>query len=163
MPSMFELVVCISSTALFDCSESHEIWKKDGLAAYIKYQREHANAPLKNGVGFRLVQSLLELNKVINKSLVDVVLVSRNDAETGQHIMQTLNSYELPITRMSFTCGTDVTKYLPAWNCDLFLSTDEEQVKKVLYGTTPDLFEGIAAGLVYTTMHEPVPVQPNSM
>jgi hypothetical protein len=64
---------------------------------------------------------------------------------------------------MSFTCGTDVTQYLPAWKCDLFLSTEEEQVRKVLAGATPNSFEGVAAGLVYYTIPETVPVQPNSM
>ncbi|CAF4003458.1 unnamed protein product [Rotaria sp. Silwood1] len=61
---------------------------------------------------------------------------------------------------MSFTCGTDVTKYLHAWKCDLFLSTEENQVKRVLAGVTSDPLEGIAAGLVYNMISEPVPVQP---
>jgi hypothetical protein len=64
---------------------------------------------------------------------------------------------------MSFTSSTDVTKYLPAWKCDLFLSTKEEQVRKVLDGATLGIFEGIAARLIYNVVPEPVPVQPNSM
>ncbi len=163
MEPSFELVVCIASTALFDCSESHEIWIRDGLEAYKKHQREHINAALKPSVGFPQVQSLLELNKVVDKPLIDVVLVSRNTAESGQRIIQSISDHQLPITRMSFTCGTDVTQYLPAWKCDLFLSTEEEQVRKVLAGATPNSFEGIAAGLVYYTIPETVPVQPNSM
>jgi 5'-nucleotidase len=163
MQPSFKLVVCISSTALFDCSESHEIWKRDGLEAYEKHQSDHVNVPLKPGVGFPLVRSLLELNKVVNEPLVDVVLVSRNSHKAGQRIRRCIKCHNLSITRMSFTCSTDVTKYLPAWKGDLFLSTEEEQVRKVLASTTPGQFEGIAAGLVYHVMPEAVPVQPNSM
>jgi 5'-nucleotidase len=163
MQPSFELVVCIASTALFDCSESHEIWQRDGIEAYKRHQCENINVAVKPGVGFPLVQSLLELNKVVNKPLIDVVLVSRNDAESAQRIIQSINYHQLSITRMSFTCGMDVTKYLPAWKCDLFLSTGKKQVENVLAGATPDLFKGIAAGLVYHTIPETIPVQSNSM
>jgi 5'-nucleotidase len=162
MHPSFELVVCIASTALFDCRESHEIWIREGSKPYRKHQQEHVNVPFKPGVGFPLVQSLLELNKVADIPLVDVVLISRNDTESAERIIHSINYYGLPITRMSFTWSTDVTRYLTPWKCDLFLSTEEGQVRKVLEGATPDLFEGIAAGLVYNIIPEPVPVQPNS-
>jgi 5'-nucleotidase len=160
MESSFKLVICISSTALFDCSESHEIWKRDGLEAYKRYQCEHADIPLKPGVGFSLVQSLLELNKVTDRPVVDIVLVSRNDVDSGQRIIDSITYYKLLINQMSFTGGTNVTKYLRAWKCDLFLSTEENQVKEVLAGVNSDPCEGIAAGLVYNMIPEPLPVQP---
>ncbi|CAF1333626.1 unnamed protein product [Adineta steineri] len=160
MESSSKLVMCISSTALFDCNESHTIWKRDGLEAYIKHQREHIGIPLKPGVGFPLVRSLLELNKVVDQPVVEIVLVSRNDTESGQRIRESINNYKLAIKKMAFTGGTDVTNYLPAWKCDLFLSTEEEQVRKVLSGITSDPFEGIAAGLIYNLTPELLPVQP---
>ena len=156
-----KLVVCISSTALFNCTESHEIWKKQGLDAYKHYQRDQINVPLRFGVGYRLIESLLKLNKIVNKPLIDVVLVSRNDAATGQRIMNSIEQCNLDITCMSFTSGTDVTNYLSAWKCDLFLSTEEEQVKKVLASATSDRSDGIAAGLVYDPTPEAIPTQPD--
>ncbi|CAF1482956.1 unnamed protein product [Adineta ricciae] len=160
MQSSFELVVCIASTALFDCSKSHRIWKCDGLDAYKKYQREHADQPLKPGVGFPLVQSLLQLNKVVDKPIVDIVLISRNDAVSGLRIINSIEFYKLSIERMSFTCGEEVTKYLSCWNCDLFLTTEEEQVRNVLAGGHPHSLQGIAAGLVCNIISESIPVQP---
>jgi 5'-nucleotidase len=161
MPPSFELVVCITSTALFDCSESHEIWKHQGVEAYKIHQRAQVKVPLKPGVGFPLVQSLLALNEVASKHLVEVVLVSRNDSETGERVRYSIDHYKLRITRMSFTCGTDVTYYLAAWKCDLFLSTEEEQVRKVLSGS--GVFDGMAAGLVCNIMPELASIQPNLM
>ncbi|UJR12271.1 hypothetical protein I4U23_016448 [Adineta vaga] len=160
MQSSFELVICIASTALFDCTKSHQIWKSDGLEAFKQYQRENVNKPLKPGVGFPLVQSLLQLNKVLEKPIIDIVLVSRNDAESGQRIINSIHYYKLSIDRMSFTCGEEVTKYLSSWKCDLFLTTEEEQVRRALAGGSSHLCQGIAAGLVYHIIPESVPVQP---
>jgi 5'-nucleotidase len=156
MSSSFELVVCITSTALFDCSESHNIWVQKGLKAYQKHQRKQASIPLKPGVAFPLVQSLLELNKVTGKQLVEVVLVSRNDSISGERVRNSITHHKLLITRMSFTGGTDVTRYLVAWNCNLFLTTEEAQVRTVLSGTAPTSFKGIAAALVYNIMTEAI-------
>lgn len=116
------------------------------MERYKAHQRQREKVPLKPGVGFPLVQSLLALNEIAGKHLVEVVLVSRNSSEAGERVRFSIEHYKLHITRMSFTCGTDVTQYLPAWKCDLFLSTEEEQVRQVLLGTDP--FDGIAAGLV---------------
>lgn len=161
MAPSFELVVCITSTALFDCSESHGIWKREGIEAYKAHQRDHVKVPLKPGVAFPLVQSLLALNSVAGKDLVEVVLVSRNDSEAGERVRYSINHYQLRITRMSFTCGTDVTYYLPAWKCDLFLSTEEKQVRTVLSGS--DVFDGIAAGLICNIISETEPTQSQFM
>ena len=149
MSISFDLVVCITSTALFDCSESHNIWKNEGLEAYKAHQRERVDVPLPPGVGFRLVQALMKLNQCSpKKQLVDVILMSRNDSESGERLRYSLKYYQLGITRMSFTSGTDVTIYLPGYRCDLFLTTETEQVAKVLSSASLATFKGIAAGLV---------------
>ena len=150
----FELVICVTSSALFDCSESGRIWERDGLDAYKEHQRTQMMVPLKPGVGFPLVRSLLALNTAANKHLVEVVLVSRKDSDSGERVRQSINYYKLPITRMSFTGGTDVTRYLAAWQCDLFLSAEEEQVRTVLSSTIPEAFAGIAAALVCNIVHD---------
>ena len=156
MPPSFELVVCITSTALFDCRESNNIWKTQGLEAYKAHQKASAQEPLKPGVGFHLVRSLLKLNDICGKELVDVVLISRNDGESSERVRNSIDHYKIPITRMSFTSGEDVTRYLPAWKCDLFLSTEEDQVRIVLSAGNSSLFENIAAGLVCHISNVPI-------
>ncbi len=122
MQPSFELVVCIASIALFDCRESHEIWAREGCESYKKHQHEHVNVPLKPGVGFPLVQSLLELNKVVDKPLVDVVLVSRNDTESEKvsdnpsiiiiFLLHTCHSPPVLMSPNTFQLGS-VTFFLP--------------------------------------------------
>ncbi|CAF1135213.1 unnamed protein product [Rotaria sordida] len=148
VPPIFELVVCITSSALFDCTELREIWKRDGFEIFKEHQRANLMVPLQPGAGYSLVRSLLALNEVAKNQLVEVVLISRKDSDSGERIRQSIYYYKLPITRMSFTGGTDVTKYLSAWKCDLFLTADEDQVRTVLSGTSSEAFTGIAAALV---------------
>ena len=54
MQTDFELVVCITSSALFDCTESRAIWKHDGFEAYKEYQRANLTVPLQPVLVFRL-------------------------------------------------------------------------------------------------------------
>ena len=56
------LKIGISSRALFDLVESHEIFKKNGIEEYSNYQKKNENKPLEKGVAFDLVEKLLKMN-----------------------------------------------------------------------------------------------------
>ena len=88
------LVVAISSRALFDLEEGHQIYEREGIDAYCEYQIERENDTLKRGVAFTLVQKLLALNdKNEAKTHVEVVLISRNSADTGLRIFNSIAHY----------------------------------------------------------------------
>ena len=94
------LVVAISSRALFDLRESHAVFEKFGLAEYAGYQVERENEFLPPGVAFPLVRKLLALNEDgINHPGVEVILLSRNSADTGLRIFNTIEHYGLNRTR----------------------------------------------------------------
>jgi len=65
------LKIGISSRALFDLGESHEIFKKEGIEEYSNYQKKNENKPLDKGVAFNLVEKLLQMNNKKEK-LVEV-------------------------------------------------------------------------------------------
>ncbi|HEX7816426.1 5'-nucleotidase, partial [Dyella sp.] len=94
------LVVAISSRALFDLGNSHELFERDGLDAYRAFQIEHENDILPPGVAFPLVQKLLGLNKLAGKlPPVEVILLSRNSGDTGLRIFNAIQHYGLEISR----------------------------------------------------------------
>ena len=78
-----KLVLAISSRALFDLSESHQIYESEGVEAYRRYQIEHEDEVLMPGDAFPLVEKLLGLNTRLSEQRVEVILVSRNSADTG--------------------------------------------------------------------------------
>lgn len=65
MPYQLEsrLVVGVSARALFDMTRENEIFEKQGLEAYCRYQAEHEQDILKPGPGFGLIKALLKLNE----------------------------------------------------------------------------------------------------
>jgi 5'-nucleotidase len=125
------LVVAISSRALFDLSESHAIYEREGVEVYQAHQVEREGEILKPGVAFDLVRKLLRLN-VADKPYVEIVLLSRNSADTGLRVFNSIQHYGLSITRAVFTSGSDTSRYVSALGSHLFLSADANDVKHAL-------------------------------
>ncbi len=126
------LVVAISSRALFDLEESHSIYESKGVEAYQNYQINHENDPLKPGSAFHLVHKLLNINQGQVHPLVEVILLSRNSADTGLRVFNSIKHYDLNITRAVFTSGQTPYLYVPAFGAHLFLSADPRDVRQAL-------------------------------
>jgi 5'-nucleotidase len=128
-----KLVVAISSRALFDLEESHRVFEREGVDAYCRYQIAHEDEVLKPGVAFPLVQKLLRLNAIgAARERVEVVLISRNSADTGLRVFNSIQHYGLGITRAAFTGGESPYRYVEPFNAHLFLSADPSDVRNAL-------------------------------
>lgn len=127
-----KLVLAISSRALFDLSESHRIYESDGVEAYRQYQIEHEEEILVQGDAFPLVEKLLSLNRQLGQPRVEVILVSRNSADTGLRVFNSIQHYGLGISRAAFVGGRSPYPYLSAFGSHLFLSTHAEDVRSAL-------------------------------
>lgn len=137
-----KLVVGISSRALFSLEHENEIYEKLGLHEYAKYQLEHEDENLKMGTAFPLIKGLLALNKKFEEPIVEVIVMSRNSPETGLRVFNSIDSYDLDIKRAAFTGGEEISRYLSAFNVDLFLSKNEDDVQQAIN-------KGFAAALIY--------------
>jgi len=136
------LVVAISSRALFNLDDSHAVFESKGLEAYAKYQISRENEDLEPGEAFQLVKKLLALNAdETNHQGVEVILVSRNSADTGLRIFNSIEHHGLDIERAVFTNGESRFEYMKAIGTDLFLSGHAEDVRKALV-------EGFAAAMI---------------
>ncbi len=127
-----ELIIAISSRTLFDLEESHARFEREGVEAYSAYQMDHENDLLDPGVAFPLVRKLLRLNKVREAPLVEVILLSRNSADTGLRIFNSIEHHQLGITRAAFTNGESPWRYIAPFGAGLFLSADAEDVAAAL-------------------------------
>jgi 5'-nucleotidase len=135
MPFQIEnkLVIGVASSALFDLSESHQVYLERGPDEYRQYQEQHIDALLPKGVAFPFIRRFLNINKCFPRQApVEVVLFSRNSPETGLRVMRSIAQYGLDISRAAFTTGKSPYSYLPAFNASLFLSANEEDVKKAI-------------------------------
>ena len=128
-----KLVIGVASSALFDLSESHQVYLEEGPDAYRGYQERHLDVILGKGVAFPFIRRFLNINKCFpRQSPVEVVLFSRNSPETGLRVMRSIAHYGLDISRAAFMNGKSPYAYLPAFNASLFLSANEEDVKSAI-------------------------------
>lgn len=143
MPETLEdkLVVGISSRALFDLAEANAVFEQQGLSAYREFQRRHEHDLLEPGTAFPLVKGLLGVNRRAGEQLVEVIILSRNDADTAMRVLRSVEAYGLAITRGVFRGGRDPWPMLPALGCDVFLSAEPSQVLKARE-------QGVAAALI---------------
>ncbi|MEU4086813.1 5'-nucleotidase [Streptomyces aureus] len=127
------LVVGIASSALFDLAEADAVFRDQGEEAYRAYQEEHLDDTLDKGVAFPFVRRLLSLNDLSPEDpLVEVIILSRNDPDTGLRVMRSIQSHDLPISRAVFMQGRSPHRFMPALNMSLFLSADEGDVREAV-------------------------------
>lgn len=125
-----KLVIGISSRALFDLAEANRVYEREGLSAYRDYQHQHEDDVLAPGTAFPLVKGLLAVNERADAALVEVIIFSRNDAESAMRVFRSIDAHGLAISRGVFRGGRDPFPFLPALSCDVFLSAEPSQVLK---------------------------------
>ncbi len=135
-----QLVVAISSRALFDFEEENRVFEA-GLAdpaaadakpdrTYMKLQLDRLDTPAKPGVAFSLVRKLLAFNTEVKR--VEVVMLSRNDPVSGLRVFRSASASALPLERGVFTKGRAPYHYLRALQANLFLSANPDDVRAAL-------------------------------
>jgi len=138
-----QLVVAISSRALFDFEEENELFDKNDDGPYIELQLSRLTQLAKPGTAFRLVKKLLGFNADGVKR-VEVVILSRNDPVSGLRVLRSVEGSALAIERAVFTRGREPWGYLRPLNANLFLSANPEDVRLALNERFP-------AAVVYTS------------
>lgn len=143
-----KLVVGISSRALFDLEKENKIFEEDGLKAYSEYQIEHENDPLPPGTAFPLIKALQQLN-TDEKYLTEIIVMSKNSADTSLRVFNSIEHYGLNISRAALVSGAPISPYLSAFKTDLFLSANESDVQEAINAN-------IASGIICS--HENLPI-----
>lgn len=153
-----QLVVAISSRALFDFEEENRVFE-EGMArepltgskrdaAYMQLQLARLDVPAKPGVAFSLVKKLLAFNDVPAVAdetssadkppqRVEVVILSRNDPVSGMRVFRSAQHYGLNIQRGTFNRGEPPWRYLKPLHANLFLSTHLSDVRAALDAGVP--------------------------
>ncbi|HXU51753.1 MAG TPA: 5'-nucleotidase [Casimicrobiaceae bacterium] len=134
--SIGQLVVAISSRALFDFEEENEVFETADDRAYMRLQLDRLETPAKPGVAYPLVKKLLAFN-TDGVRRVDVVVLSRNDPVSGLRVFRSVEGAELAIERGVFTRGRAPFGYLEPLNANLFLSANADDVRAALAAGFP--------------------------
>jgi len=150
-----QLVVAISSRALFDFEEENRHFEAGDDHAYMALQQQRLDVPAQPGVAFSLVRKLLAFNHD-GAARVEVVILSRNDPVSGMRVYRSCQHYGLPIQRGVFTRGQAPWRYLRPLNANLFLSVNEADVRSALGA-------GVPAARVFPHSAHASPEHPNEV
>ena len=126
-----KLVIGVSSRALFDLEAENRIFEDDGLDAYSDYQIYHEKDILKPGTAFPLIKALQQLNAE-GRYLTEIIVMSKNSADTSLRIFNSIEHYNLDISRAALVGGASIAPYLSSFKTDLFLSADEKDVQEAI-------------------------------
>ena len=137
-----QLVVAISSRALFNFEEENAVFSEGDPRPYQKLQLDRLDQPAHEGIAFPLVKKLLAFNGSDQKK-VEVVILSRNDTYSGLRVMKSVAGNKLAIERAVFTRGREPWAYLRPLNANLFLSRNPQDVRDALNA-------GFPAAVIYT-------------
>jgi 5'-nucleotidase len=151
-----QLVVAISSRALFDFEEENRVFEASDDRAYMQLQLERLDSAARPGVAFSLVNKLLAFNAGGASQRVEVVILSRNDPVSGMRVFRSAKHYGLPIQRGVFTRGQPPWRYLKPLHANLFLSTNEPDVRSALDA-------GVPAARVYPHSARATDAHPNEV
>ncbi|GLY51357.1 5'-nucleotidase [Lentzea sp. NBRC 102530] len=127
---------------MFDLTESDAVFASEGKEAYRAHQEAHLADPFAPGVAFPFLRRLLGLNELA--PLVEVIVLSRNSPDTGLRILRSAAHHGLRISRAIFTEGRAPHEFMPALNMSLFLSANENDVRRATLA-------GMPAGQVLTS------------
>lgn len=148
-PIESKLVIAVSSTALFDFSNEHDLYLRLGVDEFRAYQRTHRTDIPDPGPAYLFIKRLLNLNNIYAAERpIEVVILSRNHADAGLRVMDAVKAYGLEISRSMFLAGATPYPYMKAVNAVLYLSTD----KKEVYAAVNN---GYPAGYVLPCKHIP--------
>ena len=126
-----QLVVAISSRALFDLEEENRVFEQSDDRAYMKLQLDRLEQTAKPGVAFSLIKKLLAFNDA-DTQRVEVVILSRNDPVSGLRVFRSVQSHALSVARGVFTRGREPWRYLQPLQSNLFLSANPADVRAAL-------------------------------
>ncbi len=131
-----QLVIALSSRALFDFEEENRIFEQSDDRAYMQLQSERMQTPANPGVAFPLVRKLLSFNTP-ERQRVEIVVLSRNDPVSGLRVYHSAQAHGLPIQRGVFTRGRSPYRYLKSLGAHLFLSANASDVEQALQAGYP--------------------------
>ena len=138
------LTVGMSSSTLFDTSESDACYRSKSLDEYVQHQIDRLEVPFPKGTAFPLAEVMAYLNQEAppGREYFRLTVMSKNEPDAGHRVMKSLAAYGFEHTRAAFTGGEPIGGKCSAMEVELFLSREESEVIAALKA-------GVGAGRLY--------------
>ncbi|XP_074810944.1 cytosolic 5'-nucleotidase 1A-like isoform X2 [Natator depressus] len=93
------LVIAVTTRAIFNLEEEHQLFLTKGKEEYVKYQQVNEDKPLEQGTAFAFIQATQFVNEKLlernpeEKGLFDVIILSNNSPESGMRIINSAKQH----------------------------------------------------------------------
>lgn len=128
-----EVRIAFDGDAVVFSAESDELFKKDGLQAFLKHERENAKTPMSGGPFGKFVRKLSILRQIFMNnqgvSRVRIAIVTARNAPAHARVVHTLRDWGTPADEAHFVGVRSKGPILGALGAHIFF---DDQLKHVL-------------------------------
>jgi 5'-nucleotidase len=122
------LRVAFDGDAVLFSEASENRYKKEGLEAFLKYEKEHAEEPLEDGPFAKLFRALATLQQqgdVDGKQLIRTALVTARNSPAEERVIKTLRAWKVRVDEAFFLGGVNKAPILEAFRPHIFFDDQD--------------------------------------
>jgi 5'-nucleotidase len=127
-----EVRIAFDGDAVVFSPESDEIYKKDGLAAFLQHEQDNATRPMAGGPFGNFLKKLSLLRDIyMNRegvSRVRVAIVTARNAPAHERVIYTLRAWGTPADEAHFVGPWNKAPILKAFGAHIFFDDQEKHV-----------------------------------
>jgi 5'-nucleotidase len=122
------LRVAFDGDAVLFSEDSENRFKEEGLDAFLKYEKEHAEEPLADGPFAKLFRALAALQQqgdAEGKQLIRTALVTARNSPAEERVIKTLRAWKVRVDEAFFLGGVNKAPILEAFRPHIFFDDQD--------------------------------------
>ena len=112
--------------------ESEQIYKRDGLDAFLAHEEENAKRPLPEGPFAKLLKTLSALQSSVEEhnSPVRIAIVTARNSPAHERVIRTLRLWNVAVDEAHFLGGVSKDEFLRAFGAHIFFDDQDVHIEK---------------------------------
>lgn len=127
-PDDKEIRIAFDGDAVIFSEESEEIYKREGLDAFLDHEKVNANNPLRDGPFAKLLRTLSTIKEKHPEMLRIAIVTARNNP-AHKRVILTLRQWNVDVDAAFFLGGIEKKDVLKAFNAHIFFDDQDTHVK----------------------------------
>ncbi|MCJ7764346.1 MAG: 5'-nucleotidase [Thiovulaceae bacterium] len=119
--------IAFDADAVLFSEESEQIFKTQGLEAFLEHEKTNVNTPMKEGPFAKLLMTLSYLQRHFpkEKSPVRIAIVTARNSPAHERVVQTLRTWGVRVDEAFFLGGLSKDEVLSAFNAHIFFDDQD--------------------------------------
>lgn len=127
-PDETQIRIAFDADAVVFSDESEEIYKSQGLQAFLEHETQNAKKDLPEGPFGKLLKTLSKI-KEKDKSLIRIAIVTARNSPAHKRVVYTLRNWGVKVDEAFFLGGIQKREVLKAFNAHIFFDDQDVHVQ----------------------------------